>query len=68
MFPIDNLVKMDRKILISAFGIHSGGGGVLLKSLLGSSSEGFRILALDSRLKLAESVKIHGSVINPAIK
>lgn len=53
---------MDRKILISAFGIHSGGGGVLLKSLLGSSSERFRILALDSRLELDESIKIHGSV------
>jgi glycosyltransferase involved in cell wall biosynthesis len=53
---------MDRKILISAFGIHSGGGKVLLKALLSSSSEKFHILALDSRLKLDELIKITGSV------
>lgn len=62
MISSDNLDKMGGKILISAFGIHSGGGGVLLKSLLRGSFERFCILTLDSRLKLNESVKIHGAV------
>lgn len=43
---------MNKKILISAFGIHSGGGAVLLKALLENFTGNLGSSALDSRLNI----------------
>ena len=54
-----------RRLIVSAFGIHSGGGAVLLKSLLGAGLDSTAYLLLDSRFEfVAQSARCAVSFVS----